>query len=295
MVPGAIACQGVGHLDRRRGVLAPVEDRRKVLPGMAGPGLEQRDGAIHRLRHHPGGKDPGTLWLGPRGQRLGTRRGGEFQDAHGGVIVVEHRPLGRLLGELCKRRGEAGRRLRDHVPLGGRRQRDGQGLLQARDAMKRQAAAVLEQGDHGRGARIVFGRAHARRGRGGEHRPAQPTAQPLQRIDLRLQGRDPGDAHQERGLLALPIQSPVAARLGAGVAVLEGGVGDGDTRGPGIVLRPVAAVALGLARGRGLGLGGGRCRVRGVGARRGGAVGFAQDAGGGFARRPEDDALHPRE
>jgi hypothetical protein len=289
MVPGGVARQGIGHLNRDGRALTLVEDRGEVLPGMAGPGLEQRDGAVGRLGHHPGGKDPGTLALGPRGQGLGAGRGGEFQDAHGGVIVVEHRPLGRLLGERCKRRGEAGRRLRDHVPLGGRRQRDGQGLLQARDAMKRQAAAVLEQGDHGRGARIVLRRAHARRGRGGEHRPTQPTAQPLQRVDLRLQGRDPGDAHQERGLLALQIQLPVAARLGAGVSGLEGGVGDGDTRGPGIVLRPVAPVALGL------GLARGRCRVPGVGARRGGAPCFAQDAGGGFARRPEDDALHPRE
>jgi hypothetical protein len=75
-----------------------------------------------------------------------------------------------------------------HIPLGGFRQGDGQGLFQARDAMKRQAAAVLEQRDHGGGALVILRRTDPRRRRGGEHRAAQPAAQPLQGVDLRLQG-----------------------------------------------------------------------------------------------------------
>ena len=136
------------------------------------------------------------------------------------------------------------------------------------DAVERQAAAVLEQRDHGRGALVVLRLAHPRWRRGGKHRAAQAAAQALQLIDLRLQGRHAGDAHQDRGLLALEIHPSVAARLGAGIAVLEGGMGDRDARGTGIVLAPrcgrgpcaalgrgVAAAGGGLARGTGVRLG----------------------------------------
>ena len=200
-----------------------------------------------------------------------------------------HRAVARLADQFLKGRCQTGRDLRDDVPLGGGRQRDGQGLLQACDAMERQAAAVLEQRDHGRGARVVLRLAHPCRGVGGKHRPAQAATQALQLIDLRLQGRDPGDPHQDRGLLALQIHSPVAARLGAGVAVLEGGVGDGGTRGPGIVLCPVAAVALARLRAWCLAIGWRNVRALGAGARLGRPCRrrllFAQDASGGFGSR----------
>jgi hypothetical protein len=173
-------------LDRHGGVLAAVQDLGEVLPGMAGTGLEQGDGAVGRLGDHPGGKGPGALGLGPRRQGLGAGLGGEIEDAHGGVVVVEHRAVARLAGQLLKGRCQSGRGLRDDVPLGGGRQGYGERLLEPLDAVKRQPTAVLEQRDHGRGALIVFRRAYPRRGFGGEHRAAQPAAQALQLIDLCL-------------------------------------------------------------------------------------------------------------
>jgi hypothetical protein len=126
MRSGGIARQGIGHLDRgRRTVLALVEDGSQVLPGMAGPGFEQDDRAVDGLGHHPGGEDPGALGVGPRGQGFGARRSRELEDAHGGVVVVEHRALGRLLSQFLERGGEAGRCGGDDVPLGGGRPRDG--------------------------------------------------------------------------------------------------------------------------------------------------------------------------
>ena len=103
------------------GVVALVEDLGEVLPGLAGSGLEQGDGAVARLRHDPGREDPGALGLGAWGQRLGTRRGGECEDAHGGVVVIEHRALGRLVDQFREGWGQTGRRLRDDIPLGGGR------------------------------------------------------------------------------------------------------------------------------------------------------------------------------
>jgi hypothetical protein len=121
-------------------------------PGSHGPRADRAPG--HRTSGSGG--PGGARLLGPRRHRLGAGRGGGFTDAQGGVIVGEQRPLGRLLGQFLKRGGEAGRRRGDQVPLGGGRQADGQGLLQARDAMERQPTAVLEQRDHGCGARAAL-------------------------------------------------------------------------------------------------------------------------------------------
>lgn len=61
-------------------VLALVEDLRQVFPGMAAAGLEQRDGTVDGLGHHPRGKDAAALRLGARRQRLGAGLGGELED-----------------------------------------------------------------------------------------------------------------------------------------------------------------------------------------------------------------------
>jgi len=297
VIPGSIAGQGIGHLDRRLAVLTLVEDLGQMLPGMIGPGFEQRDEAVGGLGHHPGGKDPGALGLGPRGQGLGARRGGEFQDACGGVIVVEHCALGGLADEFPAGRCQTGRGLGDDLPRGGGRQRDGQRLLEPLDAVKRQAAAVFEERDHGRGARVVFVLAHPGRGGGGKHRPAQAATQALQGIDLRLQGRHAGDPHQDRGLLALDVDPSATVGFGTGVAVLEGGMGERDARGAGVVLGAVASMA--LARGLALSVtcGGGRLRAPtarvGVGRGRARRAVFAQDRVGALTARPEDQAAHP--
>jgi len=300
MIPRGVARQGVGHLDRGHGVVAPVEDLGEVLPGMTRSGFEQGDRAIDGLGDDAAGEHPGALGVSSRGQRLGPRLGGEFQDAHGGVVVIEHRALRRLLGQLLHRGGEARRGRRDHIPLGSGRQGDGQRLLQALDAMKRQPAAVFQQGDHGGGGRVVFRRAHARGGVGRKHRAAQPTAQPLQGVDLRLQGRHAGDAHQDGGLLALDIDPAGATGLGTGVALLQGGVGNRDARGAGILVGPVAAVAsacLLVGRQRGIAVAGARRRRVGVGRRRRGIARrwlvLAQDRVRGLGAGSENQPTHP--
>ena len=176
-------------------------------------------------------------------------------------------------------------------------QGDGQGLFQTLDTVKRQAAAVLEQGDHGRGGFVVFVLAHPGRGVGGKHRPAQPAAQPLQLIDLRLQGRHAGDAHQDRGLLALDVDPSATVGFGTGVAVREGGMGERDARGAGVVLGAVAPVALARLLGRGVPAGRGLARTARVGSSvaRGVALWtvFPQDRVGALTARPEDQAAHP--
>ena len=176
-------------------------------------------------------------------------------------------------------------------------QGDGQGLFQTLDTVKRQAAAVLEQGDHGRGGFVVFVLAHPRRGGGGKHRAAQPAAQPLKLIDLRLQGRDSGDAHQDRGLLALGVDPSATVGFGTGVAVLEGGMGERDARGAGVVLGAVASMALARRLALSVTFGCGRLLVPAarVGVGRGRALWavFPQDRVGALTARPEDQAAHP--
>ena len=163
--------------------------------------------------------------------------------------------------------------------------------------MKRQAAAVFEQCDHGRGGFVVLRLAHPRWRRGGKHLAAQPAAQPLQLIDLRLQGRDPGDAHQDRGLLTLNVDPPGTPWFGAGIAVLEAGVRDRNAWGAGIVRGAVAAMTLTRLLGRGVPAGRGLARAARVGSsvRRGGALGgvFAQDLVGGLGAETEEQVAYP--
>jgi hypothetical protein len=68
MVPGAIAGQGIGHLDRRLRVLAPLEDRREVLsPAWPGPVLNSAIGPLAVSATTPQVKTPVRSRLAPGG------------------------------------------------------------------------------------------------------------------------------------------------------------------------------------------------------------------------------------
>src|SRR5215475_2604126 len=64
----------------------------------------------------------------------------------------------------------------DDLPLSGRRQRDPQLTLQTLQPVKRNAAAVLELCNHGRGGLVVLLRPHIFRPLGCEHLPAAVAA-----------------------------------------------------------------------------------------------------------------------
>ena len=109
--------------------------------------------------------------------------------------------------------------------------------------MKRQAAAVLEQGDHGRGALVVLRGADPRWRLGGEHLAAQPAAQPLQRVDLRPEGAAPVTRTRTAGsALQVDLARPAPRGRDRRAAGWRGGPG---CRAPGVVRGPVAAVARG--------------------------------------------------
>ena len=191
--------------------------------------------------------------------------GGEGQDLHRGVVVVDDLALGGVPEELVPDGDERRQGVTDELPLGRGRQRNAHPPLQDLDAMERQATAVLEQADHTRGRGVVLRVAHARRRRGGEHLAAQIAAPALARVDGGAQRGHPGDPHQRRGLgerIDLALGTP-----GAAVAATQRGVRDRHPVGAGVGGGAEAAVARRRRGRRGRsGLGpGGRPRSRGAG------------------------------
>ena len=103
----------------------------------------------------------------------------QAQHAHAGVVVMQHFALRRLADQLIVRRFDQLGGVRDHFPLGGRRQRNAHQFFHPLQPVKRHAAAVLQLRDHGRRSFIVFLRPQALGLLGREDLPAGIAAQAL--------------------------------------------------------------------------------------------------------------------
>ena len=223
----------VAHLDRGREVGRAVgQDVGEIFARVLAAGEEQGDAVAVA-----GGDDSGGEHAGPRvGRLVGGGRapllGGEREDLHRGVVVVDDLALGRLPQQLVPGGHERRQGVAHELPLRGGRQRNPHRPLQGLDTMKRQTTAVLEQADHRRGRRVVLCVAHAGGRRGGEDLAAQVAPPAVARVDGGAQRGHPGDPHQHRGLrqrIDLALGAP-----GAAVAAVQRGVGNRHPVRPGV-------------------------------------------------------------
>src|SRR5438309_1163954 len=106
---------------------------------MLTPSEVQRDVAARASRHDPAGEHARALvrWLAFH-----------VQHTHSGVVVMQHPALRRLTDQFLVRGLDRLRCFLDDLPLGGRWQRNAQLILQTFQAIKRNAAAVLELRNH---------------------------------------------------------------------------------------------------------------------------------------------------
>ncbi len=219
-----VARQGVAHLDRRRQFLGAVlEHVGQVLPGVLVTAEEQGHLVAIAQRHHARREQPGALVgivsfaLG-RGQDLRAALPHQLQDLDGGVIVVQHLPLGRLPDQFLEGRGQVLRDRTDDVPLGRGRQRNLQVPLQVFEAIEGEPAAIFEEADHAAGRGIILLTPYFFRCRSREHLAAQVATQLVQLIDVRRQRRLPDDPHHHAG--SLVVDRALAAG-GTGITGLE--------------------------------------------------------------------------
>ncbi len=211
-----VAREGVAHLDRRRQVLVPLAQQRgQVFPGVPPARKKQR----HHVPRHVGQETRGEGALALGVDRVGgvAARSAQFQDAHGGVVIVNQGGV----GGQGDQRGEneldhLGQR-RHQLPLGRLGQGHAQIPLEAGQPVVRHPGAVAQLGDRHTHARRVFFLTGLRRHRRGEHLATGVAAEPLHPV---ARGRNRGralDAQDDRlGLLgphgALGTERTAAAR-----------------------------------------------------------------------------------
>ena len=270
ILPDQVGREAIAHLDGPGQVLRPeFQEGLQVLPGMAHAGEKQGDPVGAPVRQQGGGLDGLAALLALAGDLL--------QDPHGGVIVVQEFALRGLTNQFGMGRLEQTGSPEHQFPLGRNRQGNAENLLQALDAVVRQAGAVAKLTDQGGHAGIVFRRTGARRRRCGESLLAAVTAAPaFQLIDRGLKRRHALHPDQS-GRLRQGIDLAVAVRRGARVAAVKALQRHLHPLGTLIGRRSVATMAggdciriLGLAPGRGL---------------------ATQHRGGAFRPGPEQDEL----
>ena len=141
---GQVSAGPVTHLERRGNALLPLlKDVFEIFSGMAAAGPEKHNLLPIRHGDDPRGEDALARALGILVLNLG-------EDLHGGVVVVEELPLGSLLGQSFEGRADELFALVEHIPLGGCGNRHPQVALKFPQPVEGHAAAVFEQGHHGR-------------------------------------------------------------------------------------------------------------------------------------------------
>jgi hypothetical protein len=195
-------------------------------------------------RDDPGRKDPRPVG---RDVVVARRaRSVQIEHGHARVVVVHEFALCGLPSQFGQRRLQPRGGVGHDLPLGRGRQRNLQVRLEPLEAVERHAAAILQEGDHRAGGRIVLLRAHARGRIGREELAAEVTAQFLQGVD-RCGDRRLTHEPDEHARVPLAIHGARARRTPIPVVQLR--VGDGDLPGAGVGRRSVPAMAARVAIG----------------------------------------------
>ena len=182
-VPRRVGCGGVAHLDRPAEFTLPASKHLgQVLPGVVHAREEQGHPVLACLRDEPGGVDALALLRAP-GHEVGPG-----QHLHGGVVLVDHIPLGRPGNQFLEGRLQEARRLQGQLPLRSRREGNAQARLQLRQAVEGRACAIPEHGDHARGRLVILFLSHPFRGRSLEHLAAAVAAEAIQLHHLGREG-----------------------------------------------------------------------------------------------------------